>query len=182
MANVKISDLTEDTTPADGDFFESYDISAGASKKVTLLNFVKRVLNQTDSSFDWTTFSPTWTNLTVGNGTVDAKYQKIGKTCNFYITVTFGSTSSIAGAVTVSLPLTTPTLTLYQLLGITNSYDQSTGVQVPGQLRWASTTTATIVANDANSTFVRQTDLSSTVPMTWTTSDVLFIQGTIPVA
>lgn len=39
MANVKITDLTEDTTPADGDWVETVDISAGASKKVTRTNF-----------------------------------------------------------------------------------------------------------------------------------------------
>lgn len=36
---VKISDLTEDTNPADNDWIETEDVSANASKKVTRTNF-----------------------------------------------------------------------------------------------------------------------------------------------
>jgi hypothetical protein len=41
MANVKITDLTEDTSPADGDWVETVDVSASSSKKVTRTNFFK---------------------------------------------------------------------------------------------------------------------------------------------
>lgn len=41
MANIKITDLTEDTTPANNDWIETVDVSAGANKKVTRTNFFK---------------------------------------------------------------------------------------------------------------------------------------------
>lgn len=53
----------------------------------------------------WDTYTPTWTNLTVGNGTVIARYLQIGKTVHVRISLTGGTTSSASGAVSVSLPV-----------------------------------------------------------------------------
>lgn len=47
MANVKITDLTEDTNPAGGDWIETVDISAGSSKKVTRANFLANISTAT---------------------------------------------------------------------------------------------------------------------------------------
>ena len=49
-------------------------------------------------SATWTAFTPTWTNLTVGNGTVNAAYTTFGKTCTFYVSFALGSSSSIGDA------------------------------------------------------------------------------------
>jgi hypothetical protein len=45
----------------------------------------------------WTTWAPTWTNVTVGNGTVIAKYAVVGKTVFFRVAIIFGTTTSISG-------------------------------------------------------------------------------------
>jgi hypothetical protein len=50
----------------------------------------------------WTTWTPTYQNFTLGNGTVTARYQHIGNTVNVYVKVLLGSTSSITGGVGVS--------------------------------------------------------------------------------
>jgi hypothetical protein len=51
-----------------------------------------------------TTFTPTWTNLTVGNATQVGEYQIIGKALTFRISLTFGSTTGILGALSVAVP------------------------------------------------------------------------------
>jgi hypothetical protein len=54
----------------------------------------------------WQSYTPTWTNLTVGNGTVVTKYVRIGSMVTYTGKITFGSTTSISGFVNVSLPVT----------------------------------------------------------------------------
>lgn len=54
----------------------------------------------------WTTWTPTRNNITVGNGTEKAYYKQIGKTVFARYVFICGSTSSIAGTVRVSYPVT----------------------------------------------------------------------------
>lgn len=52
----------------------------------------------------WTSYSPTFTNLTLGNGAITAHYMLLGKSLFLKIALVYGSTTSTAGAVTVSIP------------------------------------------------------------------------------
>jgi hypothetical protein len=52
----------------------------------------------------WQTWSPTLANMTIGNGTITARYSRIGKTVVFSVRVQFGSTSSITGSPNFLLP------------------------------------------------------------------------------
>jgi hypothetical protein len=54
----------------------------------------------------WLSYTPTWTNLTVGNGTVVANYVRVGSMVTYAGKITVGSTTSISGFVLVSLPIT----------------------------------------------------------------------------
>jgi hypothetical protein len=54
----------------------------------------------------WQSYTPTWTNLTVGNGTVVTKYVRIGSMVTYTGKITIGSTTSIGGFVSVALPVT----------------------------------------------------------------------------
>lgn len=58
-----------------------------------------------DTYVAWTSYTPTWTAFTVGNGTVNAKFQQVGKTVNFKIDVIAGSTTAATASVVVSLPV-----------------------------------------------------------------------------
>ena len=73
-------------------------------------SFTSQVLTSGDlntAGGSWTTFTPTWTNFTLGNGTVDrAAYEQIGRSVDVYVRVTLGSTSSVTGAITLTLPVT----------------------------------------------------------------------------
>lgn len=53
-----------------------------------------------------TSWSPSWTNLSVGNGTVTANYSRHGDMVTATIQLTFGTSTSISGNVSVSLPVT----------------------------------------------------------------------------
>ena len=116
-----------------------------------------------------TSFTPVFTNLTVGNGTVTAYYTRIQKLVKVYVNVLFGSTTSITGALTMDLPITAKSdvlrqLTLARLFDATDS--ASFGVC---DINAATTVTVTVIS--AGSTYARPAALSSTVPFTWTTSD-----------
>lgn len=52
----------------------------------------------------WTSWTPTFTGFTLGNGTVNAKYCRVGKALHLRIGVVFGSTSAVTSAVAASLP------------------------------------------------------------------------------
>jgi hypothetical protein len=56
----------------------------------------------------WTSYTPTITNFTLGNGTLSAAYKRIGsKTLLVRVNIGFGTTTSVSGAVTISLPVGT---------------------------------------------------------------------------
>jgi hypothetical protein len=55
----------------------------------------------------WTTYNtPTQSGWSLGNGTIAAKYLKIGSMCIYAGQVTFGSTTSISGSFRIGLPFT----------------------------------------------------------------------------
>lgn len=47
------------------------------------------------SGWVWQTFTPSWTNLTPGNGTVNGRYTQIGKMVWVFISFVLGNTSSV---------------------------------------------------------------------------------------
>ena len=52
----------------------------------------------------WTSYTPTFTNLTLNNGTIDFKYVQIGKTVHVRGLLTWGSTTSAtASALSISI-------------------------------------------------------------------------------
>src|SRR5687768_6393896 len=53
----------------------------------------------------WTAWSPSYTSITVGNGTVVAVYQQINKTVRWRFKFTLGSTSAIGAGPRLTLPV-----------------------------------------------------------------------------
>lgn len=123
----------------------------------------------------WTSFTPTWTNVTTTSGTNAGYYLKIGKTTFFVAKFTLGASSAITGVIKVDLPATAAridsgTLTSYAV-------DSSAGDYYPLFPRWVSTSNIDLRAMDASGTYVKQTATSSSVPMTWATSDMVVLAG-----
>lgn len=53
----------------------------------------------------WTTYTPTFTNFTLGNGSVVARYKQVGKTVFVYCKVVTGSTTNFTGTPVITLPV-----------------------------------------------------------------------------
>jgi hypothetical protein len=122
----------------------------------------------------WASWTPTWTNVTVGNGVVVAKYKQIGKLAFARISLVLGSTSSVSGLITFSLPVTRATYaggTGSTILGMARLADASVPVSREGAITSTATTTASLIVFDASGTYLTGAATSGTVPFTWTTSD-----------
>lgn len=121
----------------------------------------------------YSSWTPTWTNLTVGNGTVTAVYKQVGKTVRGRIAIVFGSTTSISGDVSFDLPVTRAAMAgtnNVSPLGCARFYDAGVA-GYEGAVHNASTSTASIRVWAASGAYVTAALLSSTVPFTWGTSD-----------
>lgn len=126
----------------------------------------------------YTAYTPTWVGLTVGNGTVTTAYARVNDFVHYFGQVVFGSTTTITGAVSVSLPINLDaniaTMTR-ALLGIVMMRDSSSGAPFVGNgtVSTGSATTALIEVSNATGTYLANNSLSSTVPMTWAVGDRL---------
>ena len=123
----------------------------------------------------WTTYTPTFTNLTVGNGTLVGRYCQIGKMVQGFISFTFGSTSSISGTPIFTLPVNNANASGGTAFGL--FYMEDSGVtSFNGIISVSSSTSATLNAVAASGTYLGgYVGLSSTVPFTWGTND--FFRG-----
>ena len=122
----------------------------------------------------WASWTPSWTNLSVGNGTVTAKYRQIGKLVTCRLKIVFGSTTSISGDVDFSLPVTRatyPSVAGITNIGLLSMYDSSATTTYTGVLNTPTTTTSKLRAFSVSGSYIVVAVLSSTVPFTWTTSD-----------
>lgn len=125
----------------------------------------------------WLTWAPNWTNLTVGNGTVIARYVQLGKLTEFWVEITFGTTTSISGNVSFSLPATAQAgYGIDHPIGISRMADS--GVQgYPGMLYMATTTTVRAVPMNASGTYAADAAMNATTPFAFGASDWMFCSG-----
>lgn len=129
----------------------------------------------------WEAWTPTWTNLTVGSGTVVARFTRIGRTIHFYLLFTFGSGSAMGDA-RFTLPVAANAAwTALSPLGRTHILDAGTA-DFFGQSWLHDADECRVFVDAASSTYVQPTALSSTVPMTWATGDMLWVTGTYEAA
>lgn len=132
------------------------------------------------TQFPWTTWNPTYSNITVGNGTITARYQQIGKTVNFYWRFLFGSTSAFTGSpATLTLPISPAYVNgLFQDVEIEDSgtaYFSGFGALRSGPVLQLGIINTTGTYSGLNL-------VSATAPMTWTTNDNIQIRGTYEAA
>ena len=119
---------------------------------------------------------PTYTNLTVGNGTIVARFNEEGNRVIGYWELVFGSTSSIDGTnPMISLPVTATSLYTFprHAVGPGQVFDTSGGATFPGVVRLESATQFSIAVFNAAATYLSNRNLTATVPMTWATGDIL---------
>ena len=123
------------------------------------------------SGMTFTTWTPTWTRLTVGNGTVIARYGESGKFIYVDLTIQFGSTTSITGnAPEFTLPVNARTT------GRPPSYGYSLAIALDegNQVYYISTGEMDSTSIEFwNSPSGGRTTLNATNPFTFGTNDAL---------
>lgn len=119
----------------------------------------------------WVSWTPSWTNLTVGNATQASRYRQIGKVVIAQVRLTWGSTTSTSGLISITLPITSVSLTANDYIGEGTMIDASPGAEYNGTAQWLTTTTCRLTVQNSAGTYLAQAATSSTIPFTWTTSD-----------
>jgi len=120
----------------------------------------------------WTSYVPTLTNLTLGNGTLSAKYRRVNKTGDLRLTFTLGTTSAVGTNPQFSLPFTLNSEIASSgllLIGPATLVDAGTARRM-GAVQADTATTASIIQINATPAVASITALS---PWTWTTGDML---------
>lgn len=134
---------------------------------------------QTAASSTWT---PTWTNLTVGSGSVEYHYRQVGKWVDIYLRFRYGAGSAVGTSPQFTLPAA-----LASYYGTTDDAlplhceirDAATTSRV-GRLTRGSTTSIAVISY-WNST-PAPASITSTAPWTWTTNDEIAVWGTYEAA
>ena len=130
----------------------------------------------------WQTFTPTFESLTVGNGTLTARYIQIGKMVDWNLKLIFGSTTSITGAVQVTgLPIAPASVDASTTAIVQTLYSDASGNKFWGTSHAANNNTTRIWLSPmtVSGSYIRSdVDLSSTVPFTWTSTDILYVTAT----
>lgn len=123
--------------------------------------------------FNSGTFTPTWTNLTVGDASVNSgQYAEIGDLVAVTVKLKWGSTTSASGAFYVNnLPKTADAV--LPAYGTGNALDSGTANYPVNCTATAGTTNLTPLVLNAAGTYLTQAAISATVPFTWTTDDEL---------
>lgn len=123
----------------------------------------------------WQTYTPAWTTTgtqpALGNGTLTGRWCRIGKTINFFIQLSPGSTTTYG---TGNFRFSTPTSinTLSNVIGNTRMNDTSSGNTHFGTWFIASATTLAMFTN-ANPIVA----VTGTAPFAWANGDFLFVCG-----
>jgi len=123
----------------------------------------------------WIDYTPTWTNLTVGNATQDFRYWQLGKFVCVQGSLTWGSTTSVTNTVAMSVPVTSITYENNQaFLGGATLFDATADWQ-EGFIFSDTSTRVRFRVAVASTTYVTTTSITNTLPFTWTTSDVISV-------
>ena len=128
-------------------------------------------------------FTPTWTNLTVGNGVYNrCHYTIAGKTVTLAIDFTFGSTTAITGNLSLDLPAELTFAASAKTGVIEGTFLDSGSARYSAMPRLASTNSIVIRGTVVSGTRIIESSIGATAPFTWTTGDKIEIGATFEVA
>jgi len=127
----------------------------------------------------WTPYTPTLTNVTLGNGTLTGKYRQVGKTVDFSISLTFGTTTAFTGSIGFGLPVTAVDVN-WTAAGFL--FDSSNSEARQGAIVNPSTTVALLYAAGMGPGATSSGPVDATNPFTWASPDLVRISGTYEAA
>jgi hypothetical protein len=128
---------------------------------------------------DWVAWTPTYGNLTIGNGTVTSVKAQDGEMGYFFWRLVIGSTTSVGSGPYIDLPYTNlynnttfygsirdaSAGVFYTLIGLTGTADDN----------------LYLATEKSDGTYVTIADVTSAIPVTFATGDILVITGAYPV-
>lgn len=155
-------------------------VTLTASQTMTNKTLTSPVINGTltgTAGFNaWTSFTPTFSNITTGNGSASGTYLSIGKTVHLRAILTFGTTTSVTGAIGFSFPVT-PKSTSNFIVGSVFMHD--VGVQIYyGSLL----PNGSVYTWKTDSTYLYYVQANVNVPFTWGSGDELSVTATYEAA
>lgn len=124
-------------------------------------------------------YTPTFSNLTLGNGSINAFYERIGSYIVFNFHLSFGSTTSVTGLIGIGLPFTSAAGTSSRSnINVTLGDTGTNSFQGWGFIAESSTTVNLYALNVAGTySSWAAAPTSATVPFTWTTNDEIYGTG-----
>jgi hypothetical protein len=156
--------VTSGTTLPAGDIGTA-DIAAGAITQAKL-NTATGELGGA-----WQSYTPTLTNITLGNGTVTGTYSQVGKTVTVTVKFVMGSTSVMGSNPTVSVPVTAAAkYSTAHMVGTLYMEDLANAAYF-GFVELNSTTTLLPRSAFISGTKLADAGFSATSPFTWGTGD-----------
>ena len=146
-----------------------YSPYAGAAPAPQAGTYINNTADDLYTSYvkTWKAWTPTVTNLTVGNGTTTARLYAISGRAHFLWSFTVGSTSALAAS-PVTVRCTDWDQDSLSMPGTAGAFDTSAGLWYP------------IAAHCTSGVGELTLRATSTFPFTWATGDVLSVSWTFP--
>ena len=154
--------------------------SNGVTGSIALGSFVN--INGSPET-DFISYTPTTTNISVGNGNLRFIYRRIGNLIKIKGMVSFGSTTSFTGRIAFSIPSNTSMdvssgqvvgtnggIWAYNYSGVATAYDSAAGIREDYSVL-QDNNSLTNVYIGGRSTAGSSADFSNTFPKTWVTGD-----------
>jgi UDP-3-O-[3-hydroxymyristoyl] glucosamine N-acyltransferase len=122
----------------------------------------------------YTAYTPTLTNVTVGDGVVTGSYCLVNGFVHYYGSFTMGSTSAVTGSPSVLLPINLNSdMDVRANFGVAQYFDNSTSTTYIGQTRRNTASYLILTVSLTNSTYEKSSNMSATAPFTWAVDDVM---------
>jgi len=122
----------------------------------------------------YTAYTPTFVNVTAGNGTTSGAYCRVNSFVHYYGSFTLGSTSAVTGSISIVLPINinADVAVGVSTIGIMNLQDTSANTTYQGIARYnASSNSCFAGVLRTDGTFGAWQGPNATNPMTWATGD-----------
>lgn len=124
----------------------------------------------------YTAYTPTFLNVTAGNGTTSGAYCRVNNFVHYYGSFTLGTTSAVLAGISLGLPinLNSDMSSNFMTHGMCWFYDLSTLVIYQGQTRYNGSVNSVFLNTlNVSATYPTAANSNATIPFTYATGDVI---------
>lgn len=129
-------------------------------------------LNTIRTPAAWETWTPTWTNFTIGSATQSCSYFRSGNLIVAYMSVTLGSGSTMGTSPLFTLPVTASSAN-FGGGQIVTYRDVSVPTDFEGIIRMAGTTQGYLLIRNVAGANDSRSHINATTPFTWASGDII---------